>query len=449
MLCAPLKFEDESMLCQANRWADLIEFHIDHFQTSTLEKWRRLCHKPVIFKLSASNFNVLQHQPEYVDLPHTVSPEVFESIKKQYPQVKLICSYHDFEQTGDLTAVYRQLASHPAEIYKISTLARTTNDALRMLKFMKTHKCLGICMGELGKITRILAPIFGAPWTYAPLSNAHRTASGQLLLDELVTVYRYRKHSPKTSLYGLIGDPVKKSSSHLIHNYAFKKLGLNATYIKMRVTPNELEECLSLCKFLGFKGLSVTMPLKETVVRYLSHSFSQAVNTVGFKEEGVYGWNTDGIAALDVLEKYTKVKEKTIVLLGAGGAAWGVAHEAAKRGARLVILNRTLSRACRLAQVVGGTAFTLEEFPRIAQLGYDILINCTSVGMGDDLSIPISAKDLLEKKIVMEIVMRPRTTRLVAAAKAKQCEIIEGIDMFIQQAAEQYYHWFQEHLVDG
>jgi 3-dehydroquinate dehydratase/shikimate dehydrogenase len=241
---------------------------------------------------------------------------------------------------------------------------------------------------------------------------------------------------------------VCKSSSHLTHNFAFKKLGLDAVYVKLCVNKTNLEYCLALCRVLGFKGLSVTMPLKEEVTRHIDHCESKAVNTIGFRQEGVFGWNTDGRGALDALEKKGKVLGKKVVLLGAGGAAWGIAQETKKRGGHLVVLNRTLFRAQELAKSVGGLAFPLTEFAQVARSGYDILINCTSVGMDDDKSLPVPTEELLEKKVVMEIVVSPRVTPLVAAAKEKKCEIVEGIEMFIQQAVGQYRYWFQEHLLD-
>lgn len=110
----------------------------------------------------------------------------------------------------------------------------------------------------------------------------------------------------------------------------------------------------------------------------------------------------------------------------------GIAKEAKKRGAHLTILNRTVKRAQLLAEKVGGIAGPLESF---SEHPYDILVNCTSV-------FPIPADQLLEKRLVMDIITKPRETPLLAAAKKKGCETIEGIEMWIQQAVGQYCHWF-------
>ena len=442
MLCAALKSENYKSIARANREADLIELSLNLFKPGNPLHMRSLCRKPVIFKLIEPDWNLLSLAPDYVDLPHTTESTIFEEIGTRFPHIKRICSYHDFEKTGDLDSLFEQLRSKPAEVYKIATLAHSTTDALRMLRLVKKYGCVGICMGEYGSITRVLAPIFGAPWTYAPLARKHQTAPGQLLMSDLVKTYNFRRHSPSTAVYGLIGDPVEKSTSHHIHNFAFKELNLNAIYVKMRVTQEELPTFFPLCRELGFKGLSVTMPLKEAIVPYVEHGYAHAINTIGFRKEGVCGWNTDGPGALDAVEKRVRVAGKKIVLIGAGGAAWGIAQEAKKRGAKLVIVNRTLARAQKLAGEISGLAYPLETFSQVAQEGYDILINCTSIGMGDDKRLPVSAADLIEKKLVMDIISRPRVTPLLAAAKERGCETIEGIEMFIQQAVGQYLHWF-------
>ena len=251
MWCAPVKYEDISEIQQANKQADLIELQLDKFSPTDLAKLRKLCIKPVIFKLNALDWEALAHLPEFVDLPHTVSPKEFGALKKRFPQIKRICSYHDFEKTGDLEEIYRSLQSHPAEIYKIASYACTTQDALRMLHFVKSQRCLGICMGENGIITRILAPLFGVPWTYAPLSENHRTAPGQLLLKELEEEYRIRSHSSKTALYALIGDPVNQSKSHIRHNLAFKKAAPGCCLCKNENISRGAGKLLSLLSLIG------------------------------------------------------------------------------------------------------------------------------------------------------------------------------------------------------
>ncbi len=424
MLCATIKEDSLQEIKQANKKADLIELRLDLFKPKDLKGLREACKKPVIFKLLDFDPEVLELNPDFVDLPFGVDVDL---------PVKRICSYHDEEQTPDLDALYKKLQTCQADYYKIATHANSSLDALRMLQFVRTTKIIGLCMGEMGVITRILAPIFGALWTYAPIHQGQTTAPGQLLLDELAQTYRYRAHSQKTALYGLIGDPVSKSVSHKTHNFAFKELGVDAVYVKMPVKQEELLPFLTLCEEVGFKGLSVTMPLKEQIQE------GEAINTIGFQESKISYWNTDGVGALDALEKKIEVAGKKIVILGAGGAAIPIAREAKKRGARVLIANRTFERAEKVASNIGVEALPLAEF---ASNGYDILINCTS-------TCPVPIEELLEKRVVMDIIIRPKMTSLLEAAEKKGCTLVYGLDMFLQQAIQQFCHWLIDEKLEN
>lgn len=413
MLCATIREDSFKEIALANKKADLIELRLDLFKPRNLKSLRAACKKPVIFKIPRFDPEILSFSPDMVDLPFGIDVEL---------PVPRICSFHDESQTPDLKALYQQIRTCRADFYKIATHACSSLDALRMLQFIRKTKIIGLCMGEMGMATRILAPVFGSPWTYAPISESQITAPGQLLLDELVDTYRYRFLSEKTALYGLIGDPISKSVSHKTHNFAFGELGLDAVYVKMAVKKEELPAFLSLGREAGFKGLSVTMPLKEQIRQ------GEALNTIAFRENGMFSWNTDGPGALDALEKKIAVAGKRVVILGAGGAAMAIAKEAKVRGADVWIANRTLERARKISEHV----LPLELF---ASNGYDVLINCTPV-------CPISTDLLLENKVVMDIITRPKRTSLIKAAEEKGCILVYGLDMFIQQAVGQYCHWF-------
>ncbi|MCH9627241.1 MAG: Shikimate dehydrogenase (NADP(+)) [Chlamydiales bacterium] len=407
MLCAPIRRDSLDTIEQANQKADLIELRLDLFEPKDLRRLRLACQKPVIFKLNHFDVQLLSYQPDYIDLPfdHEVALPV--------PRIS---SFHDFHSTPDLHATLTLMQQFPADYYKIATTAQSTLDALRMLQFVREKKIIGLCMGEMGEITRILAPVFGVPWTYAPLEEEELNAPGQILLDELVDVYRYRTLSPKSALFGLVGDPVRGSQSDKKHNVAFEQRGLDAVYVKMEIRKEEVSLALPLLQKLGFRGLSVTMPLKEQIRP------GEVINTIGFEEGQVCCWNTDGGGALDALECKGSVAGKQIVILGAGGAAKAIAKEAVRRGAYVRIANRTVSQGI----------LSLEEF---ASQGYDILINCTPL-------CPIDTNALLENRIVMDIITRPEITPLLEAAAAKGCQVVTGMEMWTQQAKQQYSHWF-------
>jgi 3-dehydroquinate dehydratase / shikimate dehydrogenase len=356
---------------------------------------------------------------------------------KTLPSGKVIVSYHNFEETPDLEAVLKNLREmHPqAHFYKIATMARSTLDSLRMLEFLQHHPdVIGICMGELGTITRICAPIFGVPLTYAPLCEEDKTAPGQLLVDYLCEVYHFRALSPETKIYGLIGNPVYRSISHLFHNDYFRTHNQNAVYVKMIIKPDELAQFFASIKNLPFAGLSVTAPLKEAIIPFIDEIDPKAkaigaVNTLAFRKGKVYGYNTDGDAALDVLGD---VRNKTLVVLGAGGAAKAVIYTAIKRHCNVVIVNRTPEKAEELAHLMG-CKWSATVPP------YDILVNTTSASM------PIDAREILPGKIAMDIAVYE--TEFFKEAQRKGCIVLNGFPMFFQQALAQQSIW--EHRREG
>lgn len=297
---------------------------------------------------------------------------------------------------------------------------------------------IGLSMGVPGQFTRILGPVFGNAIDYACLNAKEATAPGQITVEDILNVYNYRSLNSETAIYGLIGDPVDESKGHIVHNQAMKKLGLNAVYVKMPVKPQELPDYFRKIKGLNFRGLSVTMPLKEPVMAHLSRIDPEAekigaVNTLVFEEDGFAGYNTDGVGALDAIEKRIPVKGKKMVFLGAGGSAKGVAYEARSRGAKIVILNRTESKAEALAKELGGEWGGLSDVP--AQ--YDVLVNSTSEDM------PISADSILPEKVVFDVVYRAKHTEFLKAAENKRCVLVFGYEMFVNQAAAQFELWFR------
>lgn len=374
---------------------------------------------------------LLALEPHFFDLNIDWSEPFLQKMVSSHPKTKFILSYHNFEETpADLEKIYHKMSRIPAFTYKIAALSQSTNDALRMLLFARQHpKVSAICMGEKGEFARVLGKVYGNLISFGSLNSATKTAPGQLSVEDLIKIYRYQHLNPATSVYGLIGDPVERSQGHFYHNGAFEKLHRDSTYVKMIVKADELTSFFALAKELEFRGLSVTMPLKEAVLPYLDSIDPKAaqigaVNTLLIREGKIFGTNTDGAGALDAIEKRSSVQGKQIVLLGAGGAARAIAFEAHWRGANVLILNRTVERAKELAHAVGCEAGGLADMPPF----YDILINCSP----DPIDIPI-----IPSALVMDVVYVPRETPFLKRAKELGCQVIYGEEMFWNQAAAQ------------
>jgi 3-dehydroquinate dehydratase / shikimate dehydrogenase len=463
MLCIPITgpslIEASHQISESQPLGDLFELRLDlldHFSMENLSNLRKEIQKPLIFTLrkkqQGGNYRgseeerlqeigrLAQLSPTYFDLEYDISHHFAKEMAAKFPEIKFIISYHDFTHTpADLESLLKQLRTLPAHLYKIACHARTTNDSLRMLDLVRRNApLLGMCMGERGEVTRLLAPIVGSPWIFAYHAPQQKTAPGQLSAEELRFPYAAPSFDRGSAIYGLIGGSVANSISHFTHNQVMRTFHLNAIYVKMGVERRELSTFFSLAKQMGIQGLSVTMPLKEEVIPFLDHldPYAEkigAVNTLLFQKGKWIGFNTDGKGALDAIEAKIKVRGKKVVILGAGGAARAISYEAAARGAHVCLLNRTQERAIRLAK-----EFKMEGggLNRIEKEGYDLLINTTPN------PLPIPKEMIRPYTFIMDIKTFPKMTPFLEEAKKKKCHLIFGYEMFIRQAVEQFHIWF-------
>lgn len=443
---------------------DGIELRLDCFESFDLPRIQSLlqeCPIPVLLTLRKASHGghfaqseeareallekLLSLSPQYIDFEYDMRPDFIQRMAKKYPKTKIITSYHNFEETPDLKAIWKKIQNPCAFAYKIATMGKSTLDSLKMLHFMQAqqkagNRFIGIVMGESGQITRILGPIFGNFIDYSLLEAKEATAPGQLLLDDLLNIYRYRSLNGQTQIFSLIGDPVDKSVGHIAHNKAFQELHCNAVYVKMQIKPEEIEGFFSQIKGLPFKGLSVTMPLKESLFPFLQNIDPDAqkigaINTLLIESGAIEGTNTDGRGALDAIEKKEKVNGKKIVVLGAGGAAKGIAFEAKKRGAELLILNRTAEKALALAGELECRGGGLDS---LGDEKYDMIINTTPDEM------PIDPQFILPHKLAMDIKTRPKDTAFLLEAAKRDCVLVYGYEMWINQAVLQWKAWFKD-----
>ena len=245
-----------------------------------------------------------------------------------------------------------------------------------------------------------------------------------------------------TELYGIIGNPVRHSLSPVIHNGAFRRMGLNAVYLAFEV--DDLRDAMKGIRGLGVRGLSVTIPFKTRVLPYLDHVEELAgrigaVNTLSAEAGKLVGYNTDCCGALEALEEKADVRGKTVILLGAGGAARAIGFGLKEKGCRVIIFNRSQERAGLLAEELGCEHRPLSSYN---EMDGDILINATSVGMCPlDMETPVPKEVLREGMVVMDIVYKPVRTRLLREAEVRGCLTIDGLEMLARQGAGQIDIW--------
>lgn len=256
-----------------------------------------------------------------------------------------------------------------------------------------------------------------------------------------------------TKVVGLIGEPVEHSFSPPMHNEAFKTLGLDYVYVPFNVIPNNLKSAIEGANSLNIQGLNVTIPHKINVINYLNEldpiaELIGAVNTIDFKN--LKGYNTDGIGCIRAIEEVTKIKDKNIVVAGAGGAARAIVFYLAKYGAEEVnILNRNLKKAENLANdLLASNLISNVNSSDISEISKfisdaDILIDTTPIGMHPNVSDEpiVKAADIHEELVVNDIVYNPNETVLLKEAIKANAKVVYGIKMLLYQGAESFKIW--------
>ena len=257
-------------------------------------------------------------------------------------------------------------------------------------------------------------------------------------------------------VFGVFGDPIGHSLSPAMHNAAFSALEMDCVYHAFRVRPEKLEKAILGAEAMGFGGLNLTVPLKETALKLdcikpdpLAEKIG-AINTVVFEKAGeITGYNTDGLGAKKaLLEAAVEIKGSKIVVAGAGGAARAIAFQLAADGAEITIINRTEERAIELAMDISAAALPgkikgtgLSGIKNLLK-ETDILINTTTLGMHPNTETAIAtAEELHSDLIVFDIVYNPLETRLLREAKAAGAKTVSGVLMLVYQGAEAFKLW--------
>ncbi|MRX71340.1 shikimate dehydrogenase [Bacillus lacus] len=253
-------------------------------------------------------------------------------------------------------------------------------------------------------------------------------------------------------LYGLIGWPVSHSMSPAIHNHAFSELNISGHYHAFPVSPQGLEKAVAGLRALGISGFNVTIPHKVAILPYLdeldlSAELAGAVNTVKNSGGRLIGYNTDGQGYLQSLkEKAGELQGKNILLIGAGGAARAIFYTLSHAGCRSIdVCNRTIEKAAELIQLnpagTFGRPLAIQEAEDILSK-YDVIIQTTSIGMKPHAGkSPIRLYNAKKTCIVSDIIYNPITTELLKQAEEKGLKTVNGVGMFVNQAALSFEIW--------
>jgi 3-dehydroquinate dehydratase / shikimate dehydrogenase len=369
-----------------------------------------------------------------------------EQLRNLRSKASLILSFHDFRATRKLEETLEKMLAYPADFYKIVSTATTLADNVTMIKFLARegdrHSLVGMCMGEQGFISRVLAVRAGSVFTFASAGVGQETAPGQVTAQELRSVYRIEQVDVATRVYGVVGDPIAHSLSPAIMNAAFRRENVNAVYLTLHA--KVLKDLLTCVREIPIHGVSVTMPYKEAILPYLDNTDSHttkvgACNTVVRAQDGkLYGFNTDTAGIVRPLERRLNTLEGArILVIGAGGAARAAVFGLKERGAEVYILNRSLAHAKKLAHQARAR---LMKRPDLKKASFDVIINATPVGLGNSRDTPLQDKEI-NARYVFDMVYDPAETRFLKLAKERGAQVIPGVEMFVHQAARQFEIW--------
>ena len=250
---------------------------------------------------------------DYVD----IELKAVREFLPDFSPADVIISHHNFEEKPidmvDIVNIINKIS--PEAIPKIAFKANSIADSFAALDLMRDFPgIIAIAMGYEGIITRLLAKKLNAMLTFASLGKNESTADGQIDLNDLKNLYRFEKSDANTQLFGIIGSPVCHSRGPIIHNRAFEEACFNGMYMPLLIEPDEFDSFMNECldrPWLLFKGFSVTLPHKQTALRYLEkhNGFVDppakkigAINTIIITgDHELRGYNTDYHGALKAI----------------------------------------------------------------------------------------------------------------------------------------------------
>jgi len=267
----------------------------------------------------------------------------------------------------------------------------------------------------------------------------------------------------KQELTGCFGFPVAENPTQPMIEAAFRAMGLDWRYLTLEVRPEKLGAAVAGARAFGFRGFNCTIPHKVAVIEYLdsvgeSASLMGAVNCVVNRDGALVGENTDGKGFVASFRALADPSGKSMVLLGAGGAARAIGVEMALAGcSQITIVNRDEKRGRELETLFRGklceaTKATGHELAVTyvpwrgdfrVPAGADILVNATSIGLFPDVDarIPLAMETVPQEMIVADVIPNPPTTRLVREAGAKGCRVIDGLGMLVGQGVIGIEYW--------
>jgi len=260
-------------------------------------------------------------------------------------------------------------------------------------------------------------------------------------------------NTPLQELICLMGQPVAGNPTQFMMERAFAASALDWRYLTFEISPDQLDDAMRGFRVMGFRGANFTLPHKVSVIPYLDElsqaaQLMGAVNCVVRSDDRLLGDNTDGKGFVQSLRKVTDPKEKNVVILGAGGASRAIAVELALSGVeKITVVNRTAQRGEELAELLNDKTDVQAEYQRwednfAIPEEADIVINATSIGLGDvEERVPIEVESLQSSMVVADVIFNPPMTWFLEQADKRSCTILDGLGMLVNQGVIAFKIW--------
>jgi shikimate dehydrogenase/3-dehydroquinate dehydratase type I len=404
---------------------------------------------------------------DFIDIELAEGSKTINELKsfcvKKGGKTKIIVSYHNLKETPALTKlkiIFSQCVRYKPPIVKIVTTAKTFEDNLITLSLIpyarkSSQKIISLCMGDKGGISRAVAPLMGNFLSFAALERGGQSAPGQFTVGEMKRINELLKSNQATLSvpasssckssarnFILLGNPVGQSLSPLMHNSALKKMGIAENYSAFCV--GDIGGAIQGMKAMNIRGASITIPLKVAVKEYINDIDDDAleigaVNTIVNNNGRLTGYNTDWLGLILTLKEAMPVKNKTFVIIGAGGTARAAVYGIIKEGGFPIVVNRSPENGKIISGKFNCPFYSLSK---TGDIRADCLINTTPVGMYPHVDkSPVKEEDLAGYKYVMDVIYNPLQTKLLADAEKQGCYTFSGLDMFVHQGAQQIILW--------
>ena len=362
---------------------------------------------------------------------------------------KVIGSVHDPDGIpADLEARVRGLRDDGADIVKVAVAARDLRDVTRVLEFLAEESERGPvsahAMGDVGRLSRLVAPRYGSVLVYAASAPGAEAAPGQASVHDHRRVLRTHRIGRSTRLYAVLGGDVSRSPSPAIMNAAFESLRLDRAYVPFSCS-HATEALRSLPADL-FDGMSVTIPHKETLGPILEETEdlarrAGAVNTMIRTDSGGYrGANTDAPGIRDALGTggLEDLGGASAIVIGAGGAARAAVAALVSAGADVSIGARNAARATAVANSVGGQAVPEERLPWDRAT---VVVQTTPLGSRPSDPLPFDPDRVRGDAVVLDAVVVPPVTPVLRSLEGRGVRTVSGLEMFLSQAVRQVRLW--------